>query len=239
MPSQNVPLANVWKGINKRLAPHLISEQESPDSVNTDFKAGQVGILSGRKGAAKLSDTAYAAPILGILPARFPGIDPPDRILVVGNDGTVTDDPAPFTDGTAWGGPTVNTGFVVKWEAPFGPSDVGSPASDLIGCNILLNGAKTVLANLPSCSKVNSIVTLQTWVQFDDGFYELVNSGVLSTAGCCASTHAITVSPTPVDCSGKIKLTGIQCFAIEVGNAALILSGEIYVLGTSGPETIV
>ena len=66
MPGGNdLAIANVWKGLNRRIAPHLLDETESPDTVDADNTDGQLGILGPRKGRARVH--ACADLILGLV----------------------------------------------------------------------------------------------------------------------------------------------------------------------------
>lgn len=216
--AQAVPIANVWKGVNRRVAPSLISEQESPDSVNTDFKSGQVGVLAGRKGAAKLSDTAYTYPILGLLPAHFPGIDPPDRIIVVDNNGNVIDDPQPFGGGSPWGGPTIviNGGF---WglsaidSSPLGP--------------VPTNGATFAVANV--CSITLNTASYSSWTI--DIYCTFSGVGEKKAARLqivkSSTTTAITTTNYLMDITGATAFTSCRAEC----SAGATFGGSIYVAG--------
>jgi hypothetical protein len=214
--AQAVPIANVWKGINRRVAPSLISEQESPDSVNTDFKNGQVGVLAGRKGAAKLSDTAYTYPILSLLPAHFPGIDPPDRIIVVDNNGNVIDDPQPFGGGSPWGGPTIviNGGFyalcAINGAAP-------TPT----------NGATFAIANV--CSITLDTVSYSSWTI--DIWCTFAGVGEVKAARLqvvkSSSALAITTTNYLMNITGATAFTSCRAEC----SAGATFAGNIYIAG--------
>ena len=117
------PLAGSWLGINRLAAPHLLGENESPDTVNTAPKNGRVGLLGPRAGRKKLSLTAFANRVVGILPYSPPGVgvgggtgggtsgDGGGEILVAQDDGSsvvVVSETAPWqgAGGGAWAGPS-------------------------------------------------------------------------------------------------------------------------------------
>ena len=120
---QAVPAGGQWLGLNRLAAPHLLPESESPDTVNTAPKNGRVGLLGPRPGRKKISLTAFANRVVGILPYSPPGVgvgggtgggssgDGGGELLVAQDDGSsvvVVTDPGPWqgSGGGAWPGPS-------------------------------------------------------------------------------------------------------------------------------------
>lgn len=230
----DVPIANVWRGTNKRLAPHMISEQESPDSVNTDFKSGQVGILAGRKGASKLSDTAYSFPVLSLLPANFSGVPGvggsggsgaggPSRLLVVDNGGNVTDEPQPYAigGGGGWGGPTI----VVPGFAAKAIIVSGATPKSWVGA-YPVNGAKHAIATMLSGTFTGTTCTFNVYCSFDGGALQLALKCVATNS---SGTISLTTTPYLMDCTGAVNLTGVTLTGIGSGTPQV--GGTINIMG--------
>lgn len=81
-----------WAGLNKRVSAKMIEQSQSPDSVNTDFKNGQIGKIAGRKGAAKVVDGSFEHNVNSIIPCNFPfGSTNGERVLVGSAAGSIFD----------------------------------------------------------------------------------------------------------------------------------------------------
>lgn len=216
------PVGFQWRGLNKRMAPHLLEPGESPDTVNTAHKADQMGVLSARRGRAKMSDTAYSGNIVGLLPFTYKGTQ---RLLIATDDGCIYDGAAFFAGGTPWT-PSTAYGFYVSASPAAGPG--ASPQQNIITCAVDINGALWAVASGPSGTFVAE-GQVDTYLQFDNGSWQLACSTIVASAGCGYGL-TITETPTPISCNGKLKLTGIKCIATETGQT-VTLSGDVRVMG--------
>jgi hypothetical protein len=68
---------------------------------------------------------------------------------------------------------------------------------------------------------------IDTFLQFDGGAWEQAFRTIVIDHTLFAS---VTETPTPVNCSGKLLLTGIKCIVIATGRS-VTLSGDVRVMG--------
>jgi hypothetical protein len=153
--------------------------------------------------------------------AGLPGVPPAQAAIGIGQPAAA---------------PAAPAGFYVEWNGPVAASGP-SPKTDIKVCNVPVNGATSAVATCPS-GKVRFFGTFETYLQFDGGpAWQLANILILTWNGCFASLNVTEVS-TPVDCTGKLNLTGIKCIVTEAGQN-VTLSGLIHVVGTAEAKTLV
>ena len=79
-----------WGGINRRMNPADLSPGESPDTTNTHFFDGQLGLLGPRKGRSFSIRPAYNLALSNVMPYRPTGSDSP-RYIVATESGALLD----------------------------------------------------------------------------------------------------------------------------------------------------
>lgn len=113
-----------------------------------------------------------------------------------------------------------------------------SPQQDIITCSVDVNGALWAIATAASTTVSAypiSSCRIDTYLKFDADDYVLACRTILSSATVNVS---ITETPTPVNCTGKLLLTGIKCIVTSVGNNVTV-SGDVRVMGVGKAVTAV
>jgi hypothetical protein len=241
MPKIPVQAGTQWGGLNKRTDPVELSPEQSPDCANVFFYDQTLGLLGPRLGKAYAGASQYT--IWGVHPYNISGQI--GSLVAYGDSTNTSIDLISLYSVTyphgGWGdaakdGPVVvapaslTRGFYARWTDP--SSVAGSPCEDSQAFTAPVNGALWAIATLPSCFGVISEVTVKTFLKFDLDDYVVANTGIIALCGCCGGM-SLTINPTPVNCTGKTNLTGIKCTAVEAGNLALELSGEVYAQGSA------
>ena len=101
-----------------------------------------------------------------------------------------------------------------------------------------VNGALWAIATAASTTVSAypiSSCRIDTYLKFDADDYVLACRTILSSATVNVS---ITETPTPVNCTGKLLLTGIKCIVTSVGNHVAV-SGDVRVMGVGKAVTAV
>jgi hypothetical protein len=120
------------------------------------------------------------------------------------------------------------SGFYVSASPAAGPAL--SPQEDIIPCAVDVNGALWAIATGASATVSPwpvSLYQIDTFLQFDGGAWEQAFRTIVIDHTLFAS---VTETPTPVNCSGKLLLTGIKCIVIATGKS-VTLSGDVRVMG--------
>ena len=124
-------------------------------------------------------------------------------------------------------------GFFVSTN--IGPAFGPSPTEYIKPCAVDVNGALWAIATLASSVLYpNGILSyaLRTYLQFDGGAWQSAGSMLISTESIQSN---ITFVPIPVDCSGKLQLTGIKCVATHLGKTISFIGhpslGSVLVMG--------
>lgn len=228
MPEEQIPVASEFKGLQKRIAPHLLPPGYSPDCQNCRPYNGLLGRLGPRKGRVKIAAAAYAASVCGL---HAGGSDGP--LFVAVDDGssvTISPETKLFSGGSSYGGPTLTSIYPGFYTTQVIATTTGASPCEkaYTGLAIPVNGATKCIATCPSGDFTNE-GALYTYVKFDAGIWQLVNTLVAEPGGCCYGL-TVTESPSPVDCTGKTLLTGIKAVGEEMGYSVSI-AGTIHVMG--------
>ncbi len=88
---QDVPLGNNWQGLNRRTAKHLLTEGESPDTLDAGLFNDTYGLLGPRRGRVQVYNRTTR--IVGVVPLNIP--EGRFRIVATTN-GTVHAEPVPW-----------------------------------------------------------------------------------------------------------------------------------------------
>lgn len=83
MAGNDLMLAGLWKGLNRRVAPYLLPESQSPDTTDAGSDLNVIGLLGPRKGRTRIFNRAFN--IMGVGSANFPW---GRQRVVVTDDGT-------------------------------------------------------------------------------------------------------------------------------------------------------
>jgi len=113
-----------------------------------------------------------------------------------------------------------------------------SPQQDIITCSVDVNGALWAIATAASTTVFNYPISdcqLDTYLKFDADDYVLACRTIFRSFTLNVS---ITETPTPVNCTGKLLLTGIKCIVTSVGNNVTV-SGDVRVMGVGKAVTAV
>lgn len=118
MAGNDLMLAGLWKGLNRRVAPYLLPESQSPDTTDAGSDLNVIGLLGPRKGRTRIFNRAFN--IMGVGSANFPW---GRQRVVVTDDGT-------------W------ENFAVPWPAALTPA--AADIVDLVGGTLQLIDAGTI-----------------------------------------------------------------------------------------------
>ena len=240
-----LPAGTQWAGLNKRVDPVEITPEQSPDCANVFFYDQTLGLLGPRLGKAYAGATNYN--IWGVIPYNISG---QIGSLVAYGDSTSTEINllnlySVTTPHAGWGDislsapdpaipATIVRGFYVS-ATPIVGSFL-SPQEDPIICSVDVNGALWAIATAASTTVSAypiSSCRIDTYLKFDADDYVLACRTILSSATVNVS---ITETPTPVNCTGKLLLTGIKCIVTSPGNKVTV-SGDVRVMGVGKAVT--
>jgi hypothetical protein len=185
------------------------------------------GRIGPRLGKQKMATTGYAAGVVSLFGAELAGVG---RALFIGrDDGSVTVENAFYTGSGSWISVASGAkGFYTTATMTTLPITSGSPADKTVVTDVSVNGATTAIAS-PASALFVVEGALYTYLQFDNGLWQLAHTCVVEPGGCCGGV-TVTNTPSPIDCTGKIKLTGVRCVAEELGETSE-LSGDVVVMG--------
>ena len=243
-----LPAGTQWAGLNKRVDPVEITPEQSPDCANVFFYDQTLGLLGPRLGKAYAGATNYN--IWGVIPYNISG---QIGSLVAYGDSTSTEINllnlySVTTPHAGWGDislsapdpaipATIVRGFYVS-ATPIAGSFL-SPQQDIITCSVDVNGALWAIATAASTTVARyptSDCQLDTYLEFDStNVYTLACRTIFRSVTVNGS---ITETPTPVNCTGKLLLTGIKCIVTSVGNNVTV-SGDVRVMGVGKAVTAV
>jgi hypothetical protein len=131
---------------------------------------------------------------------------------------------------------TIVRGFYVS-ATPIAGS-AASPQEDPIEpLTVDVNGALWAIATAASTTLPITATgcMIDTYLKFDNGAYTLACRTIFSGSTLHTS---ITETPTPVNCTGKLLLTGIKCIVTSVGNNVTV-AGDVRVMGVGKAVTAV
>jgi hypothetical protein len=216
------PLASRWRGLNLRVAPHLLEEGESPETVNTAHKSDKVGVLGARRGRAKMSNTAYSGNVVGLIPFTFKGTQ---RLLVATDDGCIYDGAAFFPGGTAWVPPAAATyGKLISWTTAGVSASVAAAAYTSYAttvCSIDITGRKSLICSVLDCA-ASSAGTLTIQANLD-GTWTTIGSYKISTVSS-ALQLANQLANEKIDVTGKVTLQGLRARIQNNGGSTGLVS---------------
>jgi hypothetical protein len=254
------PLAGQWRGVNRRVAPHLLGVGESPEAVNCGHRQGRIGILGPRLGRTKANTSPFAGTVVGLIPFELPG---DNRLLVGSDDGgavTVIDEPGlfPYAGGGAGGTWPAPSGVItIPWaqidltpltggvpvqfpegETPLVPINLAIPIANFGEAVCELNAAvpQLSIAQANADDEGNAVVDLQ--LAFDGGglstwmtFYlDLVAGGCYGYAA--AFTSALAASWASLK-AGATLLTQVGGkVTLTRTNGAGPMTGEVCMAGS-------
>ncbi len=87
------------RGLNRRMAPHVLQPNTSPDCQNCRAYLGSAGLLGPRRGREKSSYTPYEFNVVGIHVVLPQGGSGSGSMFVAKNDGTIEIQNALFSGG--------------------------------------------------------------------------------------------------------------------------------------------
>ena len=104
-------LAGQWRGMNRRVASHLLEPGEAQEAVNCGPRGGKLGSLGPRLGRTKANATPFTGRVNGLIPFGLPSDlnaveDTGDRLLIGQDDGSsvwILDEPGLFAQGAGRG----------------------------------------------------------------------------------------------------------------------------------------
>ena len=224
-----IPAGESWAGLNREVAPHLLGVQHSPDCVNVCAFDGLQGLLGPRKGRTRA--TGVTNRVTGIVPYDVAGGGGEDfSIIVAQDDGTIQVVAWP-QDPPAWppgGGGVTSLGFYTEVALA---GATGSPAVDNEAgtLNVDVNGATKAIVT-PCSAEFIFEGAIYVYLEFDNVMGLTPAMTVVVEPGGCCGGLTVTCQSVPVDCTGKLKLTGVKCEAEEMGETS-VLDGTIQIMG--------
>jgi hypothetical protein len=234
MPEEQVSAAAEFRGVSKRIAPHMLPQGISPDCENCRPYLGLLGRLGPRSGRSKLNSTAYPGELIGIFmpPNEYLGTGGNEDMIVAIDDGnsvTLSPEAGPWSGGSSWGGPTltsINYGFATTVTVPTQASPAPSAA-----LNVDTKGANKAVAGFAD-------ITLSGGTSGSISIYLTFNNGIGRQLACTCIISgtsgglSLTTTNFLIDITGATRLTLVDVTGTDDGNGAPQVGGIITVAGS-------
>lgn len=124
MPTEPIPIANGFAGLDRQTAPFRLEPTKSPATVNAGPSGAVQGLLGARNGRQRVANMSYN--VMGVISLNIPGLR---RRLVATSDGTVTAVAVPW--------PSLNITFGLGWDR------INTPASGFSAAQVVGVGSAT------------------------------------------------------------------------------------------------